>query len=139
MRTSTPLASADRSFVEWLVIAPEMIIGVMAALCGPLLIATDGLGMERSELDATPFPSFVIPGIVLAIVGIGLVIAGMALLKRRAWGVDASLLAGDVLLGWIVFETYWIQAGRGLQIVVAAAALLIMLGSLRLRQSKPMR
>lgn len=134
MRTSTPVETSHRSFVEWLVISIELFVGVMAMICGPLLILTDGLGMNRSELDATPFASFVIPGVVLALVGIALVIAGFALLRRSSRSIVASLVAGCLLLGWIVIETYWIDAGRGLQLAIAAAALSIVTGSLSLHR-----
>lgn len=136
MRTSTPRETPNRPFVEWLVIALELFVGVIAAVCGPLLIVTDGLGMDRGELDATPFTSFVMPGIVLALVGIVLVIAGIRLLRRTAWGIDASLMAGGMLLGWIVIETSWIDAGRELQVAIIAAALGVILGSLSLRRRR---
>ena len=61
----------------------------MAAICGPGLIVTDGLGMSRTVLEPTPFHSFVIPGIVLG------GSSAAAYWFPRAWfGDDITRLAG---------------------------------------------
>jgi hypothetical protein len=125
---------SSRGGAAWLLLVTEVTVGVMAMICGPLLIITDGLGMSREELDATPFTSFVIPGIVLLLVGASLTIAGLAFLRRRSWGAMASLGAGCLLLGWVLVEGYWIDAGRPLQVAIAAAAFIIIGASLRLWQ-----
>src|SRR3954452_21456239 len=81
----------SRGGSAWLLLVTEVTVGVMAMICGPLLIMTDGLGMTRDELDATPFTTFVIPGIVLMLVGVSLTVAGLAFIWRKSWGVTASL------------------------------------------------
>ena len=131
---TTAEGHSSRSGAAWLLLVTEVTVGLMAMICGPLLIITDGLGMTRDELDATPFTSFVIPGIILLLVGVSLTIAGLAFMRRRSWGVTASLGAGCLLLGWILVEAYWIDAGRPLQVTIAAAASVIIGTSLRLRQ-----
>ncbi len=106
-------------------ISLELVIGLTALACGPLLILTDGLGMNRVELDGTPFSSFVVPGLVLgAVVGGSLLVGGVALWKQAHWGPMLALFAGCVLLGWILAEIAWIDAGRGLQSVILVGALI---------------
>ena len=136
MRTSTPRETPNRPFVEWLGIALALFVGVITGGCAPLLVPAKWPGTGPGAGVATPFTSFVMPGIVLALVGIVLVIAGIRLLRRTAWGIDASLMAGGMLLGWIVIETSWIDAGRELQVAIIAAALGVILGSLSLRRRR---
>lgn len=100
-------------------------VGLLAVPCGILLIV-NGLGMPLTVLAATPFDSFLVPGLLLSIV-VGGSLLGAAWLvwtrHPRAW--LASLVAGVILLGWIVVETVMIAGGRGLQALILIAALLI--------------
>ena len=102
-----------------------LVVGLLAVPCGIVLII-NGLGMPRSILAATPFDSFLIPGLVLTVV-VGGTLLGAAWLIRvrhpRAW--LASLAAGVILLGWIVIESVMIADGRGLQVFILVTALLI--------------
>ena len=67
-------------------------------------------------------------------VGVSLTIAGLGVLRCRSWGVTVSIGAGCLLLGWIIVEAYWIDAGRPLQLAITAAGLIILGTSLKLRQ-----
>jgi hypothetical protein len=135
-----PLKSAGehshRSKARLALLGLEAMIGGSAAICGPLLIATDGLGMERSQLKETPFDTFVAPGAVLClVVGGSLLGAAWMAWRNRAHAALASLGAGWVLLGWIAVESIMIHGGRGLQAVIALSALAIIALALRLRRS----
>jgi hypothetical protein len=56
-------------------------------------------------LEGTPFSSYVIPGLILAVeVGGSATVAAAATLRTRHAGALASLLAGVIMLGWIVGE-----------------------------------
>lgn len=102
-------------------VALELFMGLMAITCGVILatgFADDVLGMQTSVLDGTPFHSFVVPGIILAVVvGGSQLTAAFGLWRRVPWGKFASFVAGVTLMGWIVGEVAllgWI-APHGLQ------------------------
>lgn len=104
----------------WLM-ALEIFMGLMAVACGVILaagVAGEVLDMQLHLLDGTPFGSFLIPGIILAVaVGGSQLVAAYGLWRRSAWGMTASLVSGAILMGWIVGEVTllgWI-APRGLQ------------------------
>lgn len=99
-------------------------MGLLAVACGLLLIATDGLGMNRSELRDSPFSSFLIPGLILAIVvGGSQIAASVALLKRLHLASILAPGAGLIMLGWIVIESLMVPSGRGLQAFILAYAI----------------
>jgi len=83
-------------------------MGLVAWLCGALLalgLAGRVLAMRQDVLRGSPFSTFLIPGLALAlVVGGSQLSAGWAELRRRPWAGGASLLAGIVLAGWIVGE-----------------------------------
>ncbi len=113
-------------------------VGLPAIACGILLIV-NGLGMPLSTLAATPFDSFLIPGLLLSVV-VGGSLLGAAWLIRvghpLAW--IASLGAGLILLGWIVVEAVMIADGRVLQAIILIAALLIVGLAWRARPQPPL-
>jgi hypothetical protein len=83
----------------------QIFIGIGAIPAGIVLIANPsgaGLGMSSDWLAGSPFPNFLIPGIVLlAVNGFGS-LAGALLTFRR------SLVAGLVAIGLGVFLIAWI-------------------------------
>lgn len=114
-------------------LATQAMVGFMAAVCGPALIATDGLGMSRAELDGTPFHSFVIPGIVLGVVVGGSLLGSSHLVWRRHRAARAAaIFSSTTLLGWICVEAVMIHGGRPLQIVIFASAATMLALALRL-------
>ena len=88
-----------------LVIADAFV--ALAAIGGGLALA---LGMEsgRFPLDwlaGTPFPDYVAPGLLLAIVVGGAAAVATAMTVRDArTGAVASVVAGAILVGWIAGE-----------------------------------
>jgi hypothetical protein len=118
-RAIPPAAWRDR-VVAWTFGA----MGLLAAVCGVLLIATDGLGMSRSDLRDSPFGTFVVPGLILSIVvGGSQIAAAVAVLKRHGRAAHLALAAGLVMLGWIIVESVMIPSGRGLQVFILAYAI----------------
>lgn len=84
-------------------------------------------------LKGTPFSSYVIPGLILAVaVGGSATVAAAATLRSPRAGARASLLAGVVMLGWIVGEVLILnQPSRPTRIEVfyfAAGLLMALLG-----------
>lgn len=119
---SSSQAAAPRSVG---LLAVLLVVGLLAVPCGILLIV-NGLGMPRSVLAGTPFDSFLVPGLLLSIVVGGSALGAAWLTRvRHPRARVASLVAGLILLGWIVIETVMIDDGRVLQAVVLIAALLI--------------
>jgi hypothetical protein len=71
-----------------------------------LLIDADALGAEQSWLDATPFPDYRVPGVVLLVViGGGMLATALAVLRRSRLAGLAALAMGLTLLVWGVVET----------------------------------
>jgi hypothetical protein len=119
-RASRSVAWRDQ-FVAWTFGA----MGLLATICGALLIATDGLGMSRGDLRDSPFSTFAVPGLILSIaVGGSQIAAAVALLKRHRHAALLALAAGLVMLGWIVVQSVMIPSGRGLQAFILAYAIL---------------
>lgn len=110
---------------ERLLMAVEGVVGASAVICG-LILPWNSLGMSTSLLDGSPFHSFAIPGLVLAIaVGGSLLFSAVAIWNRLSFARISSLLAGSILLGWITVEAWIIEDGRPLQLVILAVALFI--------------
>jgi len=100
-------------------------MGFLALTCGGLLVF-NGLGMPQSTLDRSPFGSFMVPGLVLAgVVGGSLLLAASMIWFRYPLAPIVSLIAGCILLGWILAEAVLIQDGRALQIAVAIYAVVV--------------
>lgn len=106
-------------------IAAELVMGLIAVPCGVLLIA-NGLGMSEDVLDRSPFDTFLVPGLLLAVV-VGGSLLGAAWLgwHRHSLAGPAGVAAGVILLGWIVVEAAMISGGRMLQAVIFIWALVI--------------
>jgi hypothetical protein len=111
-------------------IALDTFLGVTAVTGGVALLA--GFRPPASMLAGSPFGSYTIPGLALAVLlGGGGLTAAALLLRRPTWGVAASALAGLMLL---VFESVEllvigftgllaVYVGVGLAMVALAAGL----------------
>jgi hypothetical protein len=120
--------------LRWTTLAVTLFAGMNAVGGGAGLIV-NGLGMPTSELHDTPFDSFLVPGLLLAlVVGGGMLAAAVATWRRTRRAAEVTIGAGAIMLGWIAVETVMIDDGRPLQIAVALVALVTLgLGWLRLR------
>jgi len=111
-----------RPVIVWVLIVLQFLLGFGALVSGILLVvAPDGalMHMPATMLRYSPFPNFLIPGIILALLlgGYPLAIA-YSLWRKPAWrwpeavnpfkGLHwswaASLSAGVILLVWIVVQ-----------------------------------
>jgi hypothetical protein len=79
----------------------------LTALGGGIALAT-GLEGERfppEYLEGTPFGSYVVPGLILAgAVGTSATVAAIATLRSKEVGGITSVLAGVIMMGWVVGE-----------------------------------
>jgi hypothetical protein len=91
--------------------------GVSAA-GGGLALMTDWIPEQASWVRDTDFTSNYFPGVILmAVVGGSSLVAAIALVKRSAGWQLASIVAGTVMVIWIVGEIASIRAFHVLQVV----------------------
>lgn len=115
-------------------IALELFVALNAA-AGSVYLFGGAPDWPRKWLDSTPFDSWLIPGLILLVaVGGSMVAAVWTMWRRPEKGASASLLAGLVLLVWIIVETAMLGYISWMQPATLAAALLVLALALRLRQ-----
>ncbi len=128
----------SRPLAAWLLIALLLLIGTGALISGPMLfLAPDGHLLQWSPemLRGTPFPDFLLPGIILFVfVGLFPLFAAIGLIMRPGWrwpnalnpakgyhwAWAASWAAGVIMLIWIAVETALLGYISFLQPVIAA-------------------
>lgn len=113
-------------------IALELFIGV-GALGGAVYALTGAKGVPREWLEGSPFKSYLVPGLVLLfVVGGSMFAAAGLLLVEASIARSVSLIAGIVLIGWIVAQVstigrrHWLQpayAVLGFAVVILSLAL----------------
>jgi hypothetical protein len=105
-----------------------LLLNGVSAVAGGLALMTDWIPEQVSWVRNTDFPSNYFPGVILmAVVGGSSLIAAIALMK----GIDgwqlASIVAGMVMVFWIVGEIASIRAFHFLQVIyLVTGALTIM-------------
>ncbi len=95
---------------------------------GLLSLFPDGsaLGTPLEMLRYTPFPDFRIPGLILFwVIGVGHMVAGIAIMRHpaRAWLLTAVM--GLVLMGWIVIQVLLIRGSHGVHFLYFGLGLVI--------------
>lgn len=102
----------------------------LSSVAGGLMLALS-LGPSAaapplSLLQYTPFSTFVVPGVLLAVVvgGANLAAAYLAWTRSHA-AIDAALLAGGALTVWILAEAAMFRAVHGLHVACGALGLAI--------------
>jgi len=92
----------------------QLFIGLGAVGGGLGLVLEPGganLGMSPEMLNHSPFPDFLIPGIVLLIVnGLGSIAGSYFSFKLSQYAAGIALALGAFLVAWIVIQVYWIHA-----------------------------
>jgi hypothetical protein len=98
-----------------------LLIGTTAIAGGLLLVAyPDGsrAHLSLALLQHSPFRSYIIPGLLLTfVVGLANAAAGLIALRHPTRARPALLLAGAILVVWIVCEMILIQTVHALQLV----------------------
>jgi peptidoglycan/LPS O-acetylase OafA/YrhL len=65
----------------------------------------EALGIPAGWLEGSPFPDYLVPGIVLfTALGVAPLVACYGVWKRRRWARAAAVLVGLALLVWIAVE-----------------------------------
>lgn len=96
----------------------EATMAALAVSCGVVLMV-NGMSMSRDVLANSPFTSFTLPGLILAVVvGGSQIVAALLAWHRHHASSIASLIAGGILAGWIAVEAVMVRDGRILQLIV---------------------
>jgi hypothetical protein len=102
----------------------------LSAIAGgaALLLAPNGSeSAPLTLLGGTPFTSFVIPGLLLALVVGGSSLAALVLVWRRSvFAIDATLVSGGALTLWIAWEAAILRQSSFLQLVYGVVGLAIL-------------
>ena len=90
----------------------------LSAVAGGIALMTDWIPEQTSWVRDTDFPSNYFPGVILmAVVGGSSLIAAVALLKRSDGWQLASIVAGIVMVLWIIGEVASIRGFHVLQVI----------------------
>ncbi len=90
----------------------------VSATAGGLALMTDWIPEQASWVRHTDFPSNYFPGVVLmAVVGGSSLIAAAALVKRSNGWHLASIVAGTIMVFWIIGEVASIRGFHFLQVI----------------------
>jgi hypothetical protein len=100
----------------------------VSAVAGGVALMTDWIPEQASWVRHTDFPSNYVPGVILmAVVGGSSLIAATALLKRSDGWQLASIVAGTIMVFWIIGEVASIRAFHFLQVIYLVTGALIVL------------
>jgi peptidoglycan/LPS O-acetylase OafA/YrhL len=85
----------------------EALVGLSALGGGyGLLSDAEGLGLEESWLEGSPFEDYTIPGLfLLTVMGGGGVLAALLTWRRSPLAAPAAVVMGGVLVVWLIVET----------------------------------
>jgi len=124
-----------RSVLWWILFLLQILLGVGAVIGGAILVAApDGhlLQMPLSMLQYSPFPNFLIPGVILTTL-LGIYPLGVAYslrkrpawrwpnvinpFKRTHWSWAGSLAAGVIVVIWIIVEVIMLRSVKFLHVL----------------------
>jgi hypothetical protein len=113
-------------------------VGISALPSGVALIVDPSgksLMMSTELLANSPFSNFIVPGAVLmCVLGIGSFVLLSILITRKRPAPELDLVAGTILMGWILFEMAFIERLHVFQFLYLMIALiLVFLGMKRKR------
>jgi hypothetical protein len=98
----------------------------VSAVVGGVALMTDWIPEQASWVRNTDFPSNYFPGVVLmALVGGSSLIAATALLKRSAGWQLVTIVAGFIMLFWIIGEIASIRGFHVLQVIYLVTGALV--------------
>ncbi|TKV61202.1 hypothetical protein FDO65_06155 [Nakamurella flava] len=125
---------------RWSRVALELVVAAGAVYGGVGLIAGNSIGMRPEWLAATPFSSWVWPGILLLLaIAVPMTLAALLELRRSPRAHRASLVAAAAQIGWILAQWVIIRKFFLLQPVMLSAGLLLVLLVWLTHRSEPRR
>lgn len=100
----------------------------VSATAGGLALMTDWIPEQPSWVRDTDFASNYFPGVILmAVVGGSSLVAAAAMVKRVDGWQLASILAGTIMVFWILGEVASIRAFHVLQVIYLVTGVLVVL------------
>ena len=103
-----------------------LVFNGLTAVAGGLALMTEWIPEQASWVRHTDFPSNYFPGVILmAVVGGSSLIAAAALLKRSDGWELASIVAGTIMLFWIIGEVASIREYHFLQAIYLVTGVLV--------------
>jgi len=112
----------------------------LSAAAGGLALMTDWIPEQASWVRDTDFASNYFPGVILmAVVGGSSLIAATALVKRSDGWQLASIVAGTVMVFWIIGEVASIRGFHVLQVVYLVTGALVVTLTPRRDAERPLR
>ncbi len=109
------------------------LFNALSAVGGGIALSASGLGVPTALLRHTPFDSFVVPGIFLAVViGGSATIGATALLAHWTRALVISAAAGAIMVGWILGETLLVEGFSWLQGLYLLTGSIVVVASIRL-------
>jgi hypothetical protein len=100
----------------------------LSATAGGLALMTEWIPEQSSWIRETDFASNYFPGVILmAVVGGSSLVAAAAMVKRADGWPLASILAGTIMVFWIVGEIASIRAFHVLQVIYLVTGALVVL------------
>lgn len=98
----------------------------LSATVGGLALMTDWIPEQASWVRDTDFPSNYFPGVILmAVVGGSSLIAAAALVKRSDGWQFACIVAGTIMVFWIIGEVASIRGFHYLQVIYLVTGVLV--------------
>jgi hypothetical protein len=98
----------------------------LSAMVGGLALMTDRIPEQASWVRDTDFPSNYFPGVILmAVVGGSSLIAAAAQVKRSDGWQLASIVAGTIMVFWIIGEVASIRGFHVLQVIYLVTGALV--------------
>jgi hypothetical protein len=92
------------------------LVNASSAILGGIGLVFNFIQPPVSLLERTPFNSYVIPGLILAvIVGGSALLSYIALVERNRYANPLAYLAGLIMCGWILVEIAMIHSDHLLQ------------------------
>lgn len=103
-----------------------LVFNGVTAVGGGISLITEWIPQEPAWVEHTDFPSNYFPGVILmAIVGGSSLIAAVALMKRATGRQMAGIVAGVIMVFWIVGQVVSIREFHFLQVVYLATGALV--------------
>lgn len=97
----------------------QFLVGIGAAMSGAMLIAVPSGALLQAPpdmLNGSPFPDFLVPGIILFLMnGVGQIVAGALTLRRHPCAGYVGAVFGFGLIIWIFVQVNMIGGGHVLQ------------------------
>ncbi|MDP2772309.1 MAG: hypothetical protein Q8O61_02035 [Nocardioides sp.] len=105
-----------------------LLFNAVSAVGGGLALMVDWIPEQASWVRDTDFESNYFPGVILlAVVGGSSLVAAVALLKRSDGWQLASIVAGTIMVFWIIGEVASIRAFHFLQVIYLVTGALVVL------------